>query len=295
MSHRPDRFRIAALLFACAWSVLANARVQSLGRETNDNDPIIINAIPDLAARTLTLNGNGFDGRRPVHVLFNGLVVEPTSVSPTSLIVPIPQSVLGQPGTYLVVVGRGREHRGHDDDFATFDVTIGAVGLQGPQGIPGAAGPAGAKGATGATGAAGTNGATGATGATGEAGVSGATGATGATGAGVTGPTGATGATGERGPAGSAETEAALFLADGLRFDGPASISATRTSLGHYTIVVAALTCGPNNCAVTIQPINSQALTPRITSISYPGDTSFTMNVEMGVDAAFMIIVAPMR
>jgi hypothetical protein len=55
------------------------------------------------------------------------------------------------------------------------------------------------------------------------------------------------------------------------------------------------LTCGPNNCAVSVQPINSAAITPRITSMSYPGDTSFTMNVEFGIDTAFMILLIPMR
>jgi hypothetical protein len=29
--------------------------------------------------------------------------------------------------------------------------------------------------------------------------------------------------------------------------------------------------------------------------MSYPGDTSFTMNVEFGIDTAFMILLIPMR
>ncbi len=174
-------------------------------------DPTVVSAVADVTHNELVINGTNFDGRQPLHVLFNGASVAVQTATPTSIVVTLPPS-LAQPGTYLLVVGRGREHRGRDDDFATFDVTIGAVGPQGapgPQGVMGPIGPVGPAGPQGVAGLAGPQGATGDIGPAGPTGPQGPQGDKGDKGdpgvqgpAGPTGPTGATGPTGLQGPQG---------------------------------------------------------------------------------------------
>src|SRR5579872_254231 len=114
-----------------------------------DDDPVIVRAIPDLAAGTLTISGSNLDPHGALHVLLNGLSLPITSQSQTTVVVPLPPSVLATPGTYLLIVGHGREHARHDDDFAEFDVTIGGAGAIGPAGPQGPTGPQGLPGPQG--------------------------------------------------------------------------------------------------------------------------------------------------
>lgn len=196
------------------WSVLALALVtlspppaqaQGRGVDLRDgDDPVILSAVPDVAQHRLVVSGRDFDGRRPLHVHFNGAALTVQSATPTRIVATLPPS-LAQPGSYLLVVGRGRDHKRNDDDFAMFEVTIGGAGLPGLpglQGPPGAPGNTGAQGSIGPTGPQGATGETGAQGPIGPAGPQGATGDTGAQG--PTGPEGAAGETGLPGPQGPA-------------------------------------------------------------------------------------------
>ena len=140
-------------------SILLVCSAQPAWADDRD-DPVIINAAADLARNQLIVNGANFDGRGSLHVLFNGLALTIVSATPTQIVAALPAAI--EPRTYLLVVGRGSDHRGHDDDFAMFDVTIGAVGptgpigpqgIQGPKGDTGPQGPQGVKGDTGPQGA----------------------------------------------------------------------------------------------------------------------------------------------
>jgi hypothetical protein len=170
-----------------------------------DGDPIVISAIPTLGGPSpvLIINGGGFTPGESLHLLMNGLALTVQSVSSTQVVAALPPSVVSTPGTYLLVIGHGREHKKKDDDFATFDVTIGGAGQMGAPGAPGPQGIQGVPGATGAAGAQGLQGLQGLTGATGAVGPAGAQGVQGIQGvAGAMGPTGAQGAQGIQGNVG---------------------------------------------------------------------------------------------
>lgn len=170
----------------------------------DDSDPVVLNAVADLASNELVINGRNFDGRGPLHVLFNGAELAIVVATRTRIVADLPAST--EPRTYLLVVGRGRTHRGRDDDFASFDVTIGAVGPagpQGPQGLQGIIGPVGPQGLRGEKGDTGSQGPKGDTGPQGLQGVKGDTGPQGSKGdTGPQGPPGEKGDTGLQGPKG---------------------------------------------------------------------------------------------
>ena len=115
-----------------------------------DGDPVILNAVADLAHSQLVINGRGFNGHGALHVMLDGVALPIVSSTSSRIVATLPAVV--EPGSYLLNVGRGREHRGHDDDFDAFEITVGAVGPQGPpgsQGVPGAQGPMGIPGPQG--------------------------------------------------------------------------------------------------------------------------------------------------
>ena len=127
--------RVFAVSCAVALALLVSPRAFA-----DDDDPIITSAVPTVsgATTTLTITGRNLDGRGPEHVLLNGQALTPVSQSQTQIVVVMPSSVLATPGTYLLVVGHGRQHARFDDDYVQFDVTVGASGPQGavgPQGV----------------------------------------------------------------------------------------------------------------------------------------------------------------
>lgn len=143
----------------------------------SDGDPVILNAVADLAHSQLVINGRGFNGHGALHVMLNGAALPIVSSTSRRIVATLPAVV--EPGSYLLNVGRGHEHRGQDDDFDAFEITIGAVGPQGPPGPQGVSGPQGPMGVPGPQGVKGDTGATGATGATGPKGDTGPQGAPG--------------------------------------------------------------------------------------------------------------------
>ena len=108
------------------------------------DDPVVLNAAANLSTNQLVINGRNFEGRGPLHVLFDGRALAIVTATRTRIVAELPTSI--EPRSYLLVVGRGRDHRGRDDDFAAFDVTVGAVGPAGPQGPQGMIGPMGLQG-----------------------------------------------------------------------------------------------------------------------------------------------------
>ena len=173
----------------------------------------ILNAIPDLTAQQLTVEGVNFGNQVPT-VTLNGFNVVVVGYSPTQIIVTLPASVISNPGTYLLTVRRGGSNNGNgngsgnsNDDsdingspFGWFDVAIGGGGTAGEPGPPGPTGPPGPEGPDGDQGPQGEPGATGPQGPAGSIGPAGPQGAQGFQG--DPGPTGATGAQGSEGPAG---------------------------------------------------------------------------------------------
>jgi hypothetical protein len=160
------------------------------------DDPVVLNAGANLSTNQLVINGRNFEGRGPLHVLFDGRALAIVMATRTRIVAELPTSI--EPRSYLLVVGRGRDHRGRDDDFAAFDVTIGAVGPAGPQGPQGMIGPMGLQGPQGVKGDTGPQGLQGLKGDAGPQGLQGAKGDTGPQGA--TGDTGPQGLRGEPGP-----------------------------------------------------------------------------------------------
>ena len=132
-----------SMILAGMLTVLVAAPVQRASADNKDN-PVVLNAVADLSLDRLVINGRDFDGRGPLHVLLGGAPLTVVSAARTRIVAALPASI--EPRTYLLVVGRGRDHRGHDDDFAAFEVAIGAVGPAGPQG----SGPQGVQGPPGA-------------------------------------------------------------------------------------------------------------------------------------------------
>ena len=129
--HRPTLSRAVALLCTAALLLFVSTTARA-----DDDDPTITSVVPATAgpAGTLTITGVNLDPRGPLHVLLNGQALNPTSQTSTRIVVSIPPALLAVPGTYLLVVGHGRQHGSRDDDFATFDVTIGATGSVGASG-----------------------------------------------------------------------------------------------------------------------------------------------------------------
>src|SRR4051812_42442012 len=155
--------RIPAIIAALV-TLLFAASATPVNADDRDG-AVVLDAVADLAHNQLVIDGQHLAGDGQPHVLFNGLTLAIVSATPTRIVATLPGAV--EPRTYLLVVGRGRDHRSHDDDVATFDVTVGAVGPPGPSGPQGMPGP---KGDTGAPGAQGTQGGTGAQGQPGEPG-----------------------------------------------------------------------------------------------------------------------------
>jgi hypothetical protein len=117
---------------------------------------VIKSAIPDHSAGTLFISGENF-GSAPV-VEINGLDSPILSASPQLLLVQVPESVVAQPGSYLLTVIRGKRAIERD----VFNFTIGAVGPKGEQGPEGQRGERGDIGPAGAVGPAGPAGPSGA-------------------------------------------------------------------------------------------------------------------------------------
>jgi hypothetical protein len=154
-----------SMVVAGILTVLVAGPVQPTSADDNE-DPVILNAAADSSGNQLVINGRDLDGRGPLHVLFSGRELPIVSATRTRIVAALPAST--EPRTYLLVVGRGRTHRGHGDDFAAFEVTIGAVGLQGPRGEKGDTGAQGIQGPQGEIGPQGAKGDTGPQGVPGE-------------------------------------------------------------------------------------------------------------------------------
>ena len=179
MSNSPR----VSMVVAGILTVFLAGPVQPTSADDSD-DPVVLNAAADSALNQLVINGRNFDGRGPLHVLFNGRELAIVSATRTRIVANLPAST--EPSTYLLVVGRGRNHRGRDDDFASFDVTVGGVGPAGPkgeQGPQGLIGPMGLQGIQGIQGEKGDPGPQGLQGLKGDTGAQGPKGDTGAQGA----------------------------------------------------------------------------------------------------------------
>jgi hypothetical protein len=214
----------------------------------DDSDPVVLNAAADLSRNQLVINGRNLDGRGPLHVVFNGRELAIVAATRTRIVATLPASI--EPRSYLLVVGHGRNHRGRDDDFAEFDVTIGAVGPAGPQGPQGMIGPVGPIGPQGPRGERGEPGPQGLQGEKGD-----------------TGPQGPPGETGPQGAPGE----------PGTTFTPGAGLTLTGTTLAVDTTTIQARvtgTCGAGqamtavaaNGTVTCAPVDSgaRAISPGI-------------------------------
>lgn len=187
---------VAALLMAPL--VLANPN-DGEDRHRNHNgdghDPVISSVLVDYTANTLTISGVNLLGEKglgvssltlgraaPVALTVSGT---PTTTSITAKFPAGSPPSSFAPGDYLLAVEfksgkhKDRDHEDENDDVATFEVTLGAVGPQGPaglQGLQGPQGPQGTQGPQGGTGPQGPQGPEGPQGATGPQGPTGPTG-----------------------------------------------------------------------------------------------------------------------
>ncbi len=211
-------------------TALAIALAGVFVRAADDDHRVrIVSASASANPSALTVTGSNF-GPAPLAFL-NGSALRGVVANPggTSFTAPMPPLA---PGSYALVVARGRRnHRDDGDDgngdddgsVGTFVLTVGAVGPQGPQGVQGSRGLQGAIGPQGSLGPQGPTGAQGLTGATGKDGATGATGPTGPQGqTGLQGPKGDQGSVGQdglTGPVGPAGPAATLSdsVTNGLR------------------------------------------------------------------------------
>ncbi len=186
---RPASMAAVVAAFAVAMMSALSAQAQ----KPPAVQPIVVKAVGDLVAGTLTIEGANFSPA-PIGVtlgIYGALTV--TSATTTHVVATLPPNVAA--GTYLLTLTTA--YVGYSEEFW---VTLGAQGAPGPQGPPGPTGPAGAKGDTGV---AGPPGPTGPPGPKGDTGATGATGAPGGVGpAGPPGQTGQTGAKGDKGDTG---------------------------------------------------------------------------------------------
>ena len=100
---------------------------------------VIVSAKADVAAGTLTIDGDSFGDSQPV-VALNGMPLVVVSATPSEIVADLPPGLA--PGTYLLTVSRGPART----QFDSFDVTLGAAGPPGPTGPTGATGPRGPAG-----------------------------------------------------------------------------------------------------------------------------------------------------
>ena len=162
-------------LLTCALAVVrpASADEQHSDKRDPDRPPVIQMASVDESRELLTIWGRHFGDRTPrVTLAGNELVV--LESGPEQIVAQLPAGI--EPGTYRLVVSRGR--RG-GSEAGSFDLSIGGDDSTGP---PGPAGPEGPPGPTGPEGPPGPLGPTGPTGPQGMPGVPGPTGPTGPTG-----------------------------------------------------------------------------------------------------------------
>lgn len=211
------RSAIAALAVACV--MLGAGLPASAQRPPPSPPPIIVNAVGDLVASTLTINGANFVPV-PLTIMLGSMgPLTVTTATSTLVIATLPQGVAA--GTYLLTMTTAG---GTQEEFW---VALGA------QGVPGPVGPAGPTGATGPIGATGPSGPIGPPGPTGPTGPQGATGAIGPTGAtGVTGPPGPVGPAGPigpQGPIGPMGTVAPLVIVKVVATAGNGSINVAAT------------------------------------------------------------------
>lgn len=173
-------------------------------REHANPTLLIMRAVVDFAANTLAIEGENFLGekeRRTPSAFLGRTLLNPSLVSPTLIVAPLPPKLA--PGTYLLIVTNGPG----TDDFDTFDVTIGAVGPKGDPGIQGLKGDKGDPGSQGPKGDTGPGGPKGDTGAAGRQG--------------DPGPQGVKGDTGPVGPQGPPGTTLDPPLASLITITGP--------------------------------------------------------------------------
>lgn len=111
--------------------------------------PRIVNAVPDLLNRLLTISGAEFGGNPEVTLDEIPLTIQ--STTPEQIVAVLPDHVIATPGTYRLVVAAPDKGR----RSSSLDLTIGAVGPKGDTGDTGDPGEPGRDGVDGAPGPAG--------------------------------------------------------------------------------------------------------------------------------------------
>jgi hypothetical protein len=117
------------------------------GATSGCSEPVILRAVADLSAETLTIRGTGFGTRRPT-VELAGLSLMVTSFNNTQIVARL--STLTPAGSYRLVVTR--QGGCASDAFSVAIGSTGATGPTGPQGPSGPSGPTGPQGPIGPTG-----------------------------------------------------------------------------------------------------------------------------------------------
>jgi hypothetical protein len=156
-------------------------------------------AYANLATGDLLIAGDRF-GDRPTVVL-DGIRLAVTYADNRQIVAKLPRDAESHPGTYRLVVSRGRG----EPEVDVFSVTIGAIGPKGDKGDRGDPGPRGPEGLKGESGPAGPAGPAGAAGSAGPMGPTG-----------PMGPMGPMGPVGPKGdPGGAADAGITVYLTTG--------------------------------------------------------------------------------
>jgi type VI secretion system Hcp family effector len=158
------RLRLARLS-AIGLAVVLLLSHPALGHDEKARDlPAITSVVADQNLERLTIRGSHLASNAAPRVTLAGLELVVVSFGPSEVLAELPLDL--PPGSYELVVSRGRENKRSD----AFDVTLGAVGpagpegppgpqgIEGPPGVPGPQGPPGPPGPQGLPGPAGPQG-----------------------------------------------------------------------------------------------------------------------------------------
>jgi len=190
MRHSTGRPVMAALAAVCI--LLLAFAMPATAQRTPLPPPLIVTAVGDTVANTLTINGAYFVAPAAITLGTIGPLAV-TTLTSGQIVAALPPGL--PPGSYLLTL---TQPSGVDE----FWIALGSQGVPGPQGPPGPPGPPGPIGPAGSPGPIGPTGAQGPIGPIGPAGPQGPTGATGPIG--PIGPAGPQGPQGIQGPAGTA-------------------------------------------------------------------------------------------